>query len=118
VAGSHRWEQLVLPPRSIAETSFYPDDDTYMFVPDPDAEGMTIHEWELKPGDAGAFNYITRHSAQGNDSPTRRRAFSLRLIGDDVCYGPISSPFPDHGMTSGQSLREDWFPVLLDRQRA
>ena len=116
VAGSHLWEKPVLPTRWLAETSFYPDDDKYMAVPDPDAEGMEIKEWEMEPGDAVAFNYGTLHGARGNSTQNRRRAFSLRLLGDDARYverpGPTSPPFPDHGMQAGERLREDWFPVI------
>ena len=120
VAGSHAWEKPVLPTRWLSETNFYPEDDAYMPVPDPDAEGMDIREWAMEPGDAVAFNYGILHGARGNTSTTRRRAFSLRLVGDDARYverpGPTSPPFPDHGMTAGQVLREDWFPVIFQRE--
>ena len=57
------------------------------------------------------------HGARGNTAATRRRAFSLRLLGDDARYverpGRTSPPFPDHDMTPGQKLRTDWFPILL-----
>ena len=117
ISGSHRWEKSVLPTRWLAETSFYPDEDDYLPVPDPDAEGMRVLEWAMEPGDAVAFNYKTLHGARGNDSTQRRRAFSLRLLGDDARYierpGPTSPPFPGHEMKAGQKLRTDWFPMLL-----
>jgi ectoine hydroxylase-related dioxygenase (phytanoyl-CoA dioxygenase family) len=116
VAGSHLWPREVLPTRWVAETSFYPDPERYMPVPDPDAEGMRVLEWQMEPGDAVAFNYRTLHGARGNNAGTRRRAFSLRLVGDDARYverpGRTSPPYPGHGMLAGQRLREDWFPVL------
>ncbi|WP_114286997.1 phytanoyl-CoA dioxygenase family protein [Candidatus Halocynthiibacter alkanivorans] len=119
VAGSHAWEKPVLPTRWLAESSFYPEDDKYMPVPDPDAEGMTILEWDMEPGDAVAFHFGTLHGARGNTTETRRRAFSLRLVGDDARYverpGPTSPPFPGHDMKAGQVLREDWFPVIYNR---
>ncbi len=119
VAGSHKWEKPVLPTRWLAETSFYPDDDEYMPVPDPDAEGMEIREWAMEPGDAVAFNYSILHGARGNTTESRRRAFSLRLVGDDARYverpGRTSPPFPGHDMQPGQVLREDWFPVVFKR---
>lgn len=117
VAGSHRWPRDVLPTRWMTETAFYPDPDRYMPVPDPDAEGMPVLEWEMEPGDAVAFHYRTLHGARGNTSAARRRAFSLRLLGDDARYverpGRTSPPYPGHGMQAGERLREDWFPVLL-----
>lgn len=116
VAGSHKWPKPVLPTRWLAETSFYLNEDDYMPVPDPDAEGMTTLEWDMEPGDAVAFNFMTLHGARGNETANRRRAFSLRLVGDDARYverpGPTSPPFPGHNMTQGQKLRTDWFPRL------
>ena len=120
VAGSHAWTKPVLPTRWLAQSSFYPDESDYMPVPDPDAERMDIREWEMSPGDAVAFNFATLHGARGNTSRIRRRAFSLRLVGDDARFverpGPTSPPFPGHGMQPGQRLREDWFPVVFDRE--
>ncbi len=120
VAGSHRWPKPVLPTRWLAETNFYPDEEQYMPVPDPDAEGMPIREWQMEPGDAVAFDFRVLHGARGNNSSFRRRAFSLRLVGDDARYvdrpGRTSPPFPGHDMTEGQRLREDWFPTIYRRQ--
>ena len=118
VAGSHRWDKPVLPTRWLSEENFYPDADRYMPVPDPDADPSThrVLEWPMEPGDAVAFNFKTLHGARGNLSSDRRRAFSLRLVGDDARYvtrpGRTSPPFPDHRMVDGQRLREDWFPIL------
>lgn len=118
VAGSHMWEKPVLPTRWAKNEPFF-DPAPYMPVPDPDAEDMDIREWHMAPGDAVAFNYGILHGARGNTSQSRRRAFSLRLLGDDARYtqrpGPTSPPFPGHNMTQGQTLREDWFPILLRR---
>ncbi len=119
VAGSHRWKKEVLPTRWVSEEGFFPDEGQYIPVPDPDAEGMNVVEYEMQPGDAVAFNFRTLHGARGNQSDSRRRAFSLRLVGDDARYverpGRTSPPFPGHDMTEGQRLREDWFPMLLER---
>lgn len=118
VAGSHLWEKPVLPTRWLSQEDFYAGEDIYMPVPDPDAEGMDVREWEMEPGDAVAFNYNVLHGARGNNEALRRRAFSLRLLGDDAVYveraGPTSPPFPGHGMEAGQRLRTDWFPMIYD----
>ncbi|MEL7093475.1 MAG: phytanoyl-CoA dioxygenase family protein, partial [Pseudomonadota bacterium] len=75
-----------------------------------------IVEFGMEPGDAVAFHFRTLHGARGNHSNARRRAFSLRLVGEDARYverpGPTSPPFPGHGMQAGARLREDWFPRL------
>ena len=119
VAGSHRWEKEVIPTRWVSEEDFFADEGQYIPVPDPDAEKMKVVEFEMEPGDAVAFNYKILHGARGNQSDSRRRAFSLRLVGDDARYverpGRTSPPYPGHGMRHGQRLREDWFPVLLQR---
>lgn len=116
VAGSHKWPKEVLPVKWINDADFYPDSDEYMTLPDPDAEGMRILEWPMQPGDAVAFHYRVLHGARKNDSPNRRRAFSLRFVGDDARFitrpGRTSPPFPGHDMRDGDRLREDWFPVL------
>ena len=116
VAGSHLWPRPVLPTRWLAETDFYPDAGDYMPVPDPDAEGMEVREWAMAPGDAVAFSFDTLHGARGNAAVSRRRAFSVRMVGDDARYverpGPTSPPFAGHGMKAGERLRDDWFPVL------
>ncbi len=118
VAGSHLWEKPVLPTKWLHEDNFYPDDGTYRPVPDPDREPLVFRvlEWPMQPGDAVAFHYKTLHGARGNEGAARRRAFSLRLLGDDARYverpGRTSPPFPGHGMQPGERLREDWFPVL------
>ncbi len=118
VAGSHLWEKPVLPTRWLAQDNFYPASDDYIEVPDPDAQGMDIREWDMQPGDAVAFNFGVLHGARGNETNNRRRAFSIRLVGDDARYverpGPTSPPFPGHGMKPGEQLREDWFPILRE----
>ena len=123
IAGSHRWDKDVLPTRWLAGEAFYDgisgSIDDYLPVPDPDAEPdrYRILRWDMEPGDAVAFHYRCTHGARGNASDHRRRAFSMRFVGDDARYverpGPTSPPFPDHGMHDGERLRDDWFPVLI-----
>lgn len=119
VAGSHQWAKPVLPTRWLKEDSFYPNEDDYIPVPNPDEDGLRVMEWPLEPGDAVAFNFKTLHGARGNTSTQRRRAFSLRFVGDDARFverpGRTSPPFPGHGMSAGERLREDWFPVIASR---
>lgn len=122
IAGSHRWQKPVLPTRWLSEENFYPNEEDYLPVPDPDADpdSYDVLEWEMAPGDAVAFHYKTVHGARGNLSTDRRRAFSLRLLGDDARYaerpGRTSPPFPGHDMREGEPLRKDWFPVIWQAQ--
>ena len=57
-------------------------------IPDIDGE-PGLHEilsWELKPGDAVAFHMLTLHGSRG--STNRRRAFSVRVMGEDIRHAP------------------------------
>ena len=92
VAGSHLWPRPVLPTRWLNEGAFYAEQDAYIPVPDPDAEGMQVLEWAMEPGDAVAFHFQCLHGARGNQAAARRRAFSLRLLGDDARY--VERPRP------------------------
>jgi len=118
IGGSHKWPKFVTPTRWLSEENFYAGENDYLPVPDPDKEpeNYRLLEWPLQPGDAVAFHYKTVHGARGNMSSRRRRAFSLRWLGDDARFitrpGRTSPPFPGHNMTDGQPLREDWFPII------
>ena len=118
IKGSHKWDKLVLPTRWLKEDDFYADNSAFLPVPDPDSEPerYEVLEWEMAPGDAVAFDYRTVHGARGNLAASRRRALSLRYVGDDARYvtrqGRTSPPFPGHGMKDGERLRDDWFPVV------
>jgi ectoine hydroxylase-related dioxygenase (phytanoyl-CoA dioxygenase family) len=117
IAGSHKWSQMVRPVSWADDSDFY-DSGDWTPVPDPDANpaDMKTLEWAMEPGDAVLFDFRTAHGARGNAAGQRRRALSLRWVGDDARYvarpGRTSPPFPGHGMVAGQQLRTDWFPVL------
>jgi len=119
IAGSHRWTKPVRPVSWADDSDFYEGEHDFIPVPDPDAQDSgryDLREWAMQPGDAVLFDYRTVHGARGNPGGARRRALSLRFVGDDASYverpGRTSPPFPGHGMTDGQRLREDWFPVV------
>lgn len=122
IAGSHKWPKLVRPVSWSDDSDFYASDEEWTPVPDPDAnpDENRILEWSMDPGDAVLFDFRTVHGARGNMSGTRRRALSLRWIGDDARYvarpGRTSPPFPGHGMVAGQKLRSDWFPVIWNAE--
>jgi len=122
VAGSNRWPKLVLPVKWLDDADFYGEQsDQYMTLPELDDDHCeeSILEWDMQPGDAVLFDFRTVHGARGNFQDHRRRAFSMRWVGDDGHYterpGRTSPPYPDHDMIDGQKLREDWFPVLWPR---
>lgn len=121
IAGSHRWPGLVRPVSWADDSDFYVGDQTWIDVPDPDARPADhqVIEWPLEPGDAVLFDFRTVHGARGNLSKKRRRALSLRFVGDDARVvertGRTSPPYPGHGMKAGDRLREDWFPTIFGR---
>ncbi len=117
VAGSHLGSWFM--PRSFVEgTSMVFEEGALEEVPDieADRESWEIRGWAMNPGDAIAFNMLTLHAAAG--SPRRRRAFSVRLIGDDVRYAPrphrTSPPFPelDGTLEPGAPMEHPLFPVV------
>jgi ectoine hydroxylase-related dioxygenase (phytanoyl-CoA dioxygenase family) len=118
IAGSHRWEKMIRPVSWADDTDFYDKAQDWTPVPDPDAnpDDTKVVEWPMQPGDAVLFDFRTAHGARGNQQTTRRRALSVRWLGDDVRYtarpGRTSPPYPGHNMVEGQKLRTDWFPVI------
>ncbi len=121
VAGSHTGPWFM--PRSFVKgTSMVFEEGELEEVPDIDADrdAWDIRGWAMEPGDAVAFNMLTLHAAAG--SPTRRRAFSVRLIGDDVTYAPrphrTSPPFEelaDGSLSAGAPMDHELFPVIWER---
>jgi ectoine hydroxylase-related dioxygenase (phytanoyl-CoA dioxygenase family) len=121
VAGSHTGSWFM--PRTFVEgTSMVFEEGELDEVPDieADRDSYEIRGWAMEPGDAVAFNMLTLHAAAG--SRTRRRAFSLRLIGDDVRYAPrphrTSPPFEelaDGALEAGAPMEHPLFPVIWER---
>jgi ectoine hydroxylase-related dioxygenase (phytanoyl-CoA dioxygenase family) len=121
IAGSHLQDTLYYP-RLFDDGSDYDfAGDGYQTVPDIDAEREShrILSWDLEPGDALLFHFLTLHGAPGNRGASRRRGFSTRWLGDDASFaerpGVTSPPYPDIGLKDGQPMREDWFPVVWRR---
>lgn len=118
IAGSHQWDKMVRPVSWADDSDFYKDETDWTPVPDPEADpqSATILEWTMQPGDVVLFDYRTAHGARGNEGLNRRRALSLRWLGDDARFverpGRTSPPFPGHEMKPDQRLREDWFPTI------
>jgi ectoine hydroxylase-related dioxygenase (phytanoyl-CoA dioxygenase family) len=118
VAGSHRWGRWFRPERF--NKAPLNEGDGLEPVPDIDGErrAYRVLGWPVEPGDAIAFSYLTLHGAPANRQPTnRRRAFSLRLVGDDarwaVRQGTTSPPFRNVRLGHGDILVAPEFPLLL-----
>ena len=118
VAGSHASRTWYMPRSFFDDRALVFEDGTFDEVPDVEADrdAYPILGWPLEPGDAVAFNMLTLHAAAG--SRNRRRAFSVRLVGDDVRLAarphPTSPPFPEleDALLPGDELRHPLFPQL------
>ena len=119
VGGSHRWGKAFRPKR-FDGTDLYPQDLSET-VPDIDAHRaeLNIKSWSTEPGDAIAFHFRTLHGAAANPSAVRRRATSIRWVGDDARFaerpGKTSPFFPELKYRHGDPFQGDLFPVLFPR---
>ena len=121
VAGSHASHTWYMPRSFFDDRALVFDEGTFEEVPDVEADrgAFEILGWELEPGDAVAFNMLTLHAAAG--SRNRRRAFSVRLVGDDVRLAArphaTSPTFPelDGQLEPGDALEHPLFPRLWPR---
>jgi ectoine hydroxylase-related dioxygenase (phytanoyl-CoA dioxygenase family) len=121
VAGSHASGTWYMPRSFFDDRALVFDEGAFGEVPDVEADrdAFEILGWPLEPGDAVAFNMLTLHAAAG--SRRRRRAFSVRLVGDDVRLAArahaTSPPFPelDGRLAPGDELDHPLFPLLWPR---
>jgi ectoine hydroxylase-related dioxygenase (phytanoyl-CoA dioxygenase family) len=122
VAGSHLGPWLM--PRTFMdnEAKWFPE-GSLEELPDieADLERYEIVGWALEPGDAVFFHMLTLHAAGGVSGGRRRRAFSVRFLGDDVTHAPrpwVTSPeFPGlvDELPAGAPMEHPLFPVLWSR---
>lgn len=120
VAGSHLGPWLM--PRTFMdnEAKWFPE-GSLADLPDieNDRTKYEIKKWSLEPGDMVAFHMLTLHASAGATS--RRRAFSLRFIGDDVRHAPrrwkTSPDFPGLAdeLAPGAVMEHPLFPVVWSR---
>ncbi|MCY4222159.1 MAG: phytanoyl-CoA dioxygenase family protein [Thiotrichales bacterium] len=120
VAGSHRWGKSFLP-RKFVGVDYERKGEDLDTIPDIDArrDEFEIASFDMAPGDAIAFHFLTVHGAPGNASAsTRRRAFAHRWVGDDVRFkvrgGEVSPPFPEvhQRLRDGDALDDPEFPLV------
>ena len=120
VAGSHLGPWLM--PRTFmdSEAKWFPE-GSLEELPDVegDREAFEILAWELEPGDAVYFHMLTLHAAGG--ATRRRRALSVRFLGDDVTHAPrpwkTSPEFPGlaEELPAGAPMEHPLFPVIWER---
>ncbi|MBS0403975.1 MAG: phytanoyl-CoA dioxygenase family protein [Proteobacteria bacterium] len=125
VAGSHRGPWLM--PRSFmdSQAKWFPE-GSLQDLPDIEAarERYPIIGWAIEPGDVVAFHMLALHASGGVDGDTRRRVFSVRMLGDDITHAPrswvTSPPFPGlaERLPAGAPMHDEaLFPLLYQTPR-
>ena len=119
IAGSHRGPWLM--PRTFlkGEAKWFPE-GSLAELPDIDADrgSFDIRSFELAPGDAIFFDFLTVHGAPGFPFEGRRRVLSLRYLSDAVRHAPrrwrTSPPFDGlHAqIPDGAPMDHPMFPVV------
>lgn len=122
VAGTHAGPWLM--PRTFlaGEAKWFPE-GTLAELPDIEADraGFTIRRYEMEPGDAIFFDFLTVHGAPGFPFAGRRRVLSLRYLSDEARHAPrrwrTSPPFDglDAELADGAVLDHPLFPVVWPR---
>ena len=120
VVGSHRWGKSFMPKKFIG-VDYQREGETLDTMPDIDGrrDDYEIASFDMAPGDAIAFHFLTVHGAAGNESASaRRRAFVHRWVGDDMRFkvrpGEVSPPFPEvhQRLRDGDPLDDPEFPLV------
>lgn len=121
VAGSHKGPWLM--PRTFMDkqAKWFPE-GSLADLPDIEADRASypIKKWALEPGDMVCFHMLTLHAAAG--ATTRRRAFSIRFMGDNVRHAPrpwVTSPdFPGlvDELAAGAEMDHSLFPVVWTKE--
>ena len=119
LAGSHRGPWLM--PRTFlaGEARWFPA-GSLAELPDieADRQAFDIRRFELQPGDAIFFDFLTVHGAPGFPYPGRRRVLSLRYLSAAARHAPrtwrTSPPFDGLAdeLPAGADMNHPLFPVV------
>lgn len=119
VAGSHRSGRLFTPKQFGDHSDYSYPPGTFEPVPDIEADRprTRILAWDMAPGDCIVFHMRSLHRAPATTHlTTRRRAFSIRWLGDDVVYkvrpGAMFPHVPEPRPQPGQPFDHPDFPVV------
>jgi ectoine hydroxylase-related dioxygenase (phytanoyl-CoA dioxygenase family) len=120
VVGSHRWDRRFVPRKFVDASAYAAADSGFELVPDIDAHRAEheIVSFAIEPGDVLAFHFRTVHAAPGTAglTPHRRRAVSLRYLGDDAVFATRpwlhSPPFDQKGLVVGKPFDDSRFPLI------
>lgn len=118
IAGTHRGPWLM--PRTFldGEAKWFPE-GALGELPDieADRQAYDIRRFEMQPGDAIFFDFLTVHGAPGFPFSGRRRVLSLRYLSEQARHAPrhwrTSPEFPglDAELADGAPMDHALFPV-------
>jgi ectoine hydroxylase-related dioxygenase (phytanoyl-CoA dioxygenase family) len=121
LAATHRGPWLM--PRTFlrGEARWFPE-GSLAELPDIEADrsAFDIRRFELRPGDAIFFDFLTVHGAPGFTYPGRRRVLSLRYLSAAARHAPrawrTSPPFDGlvGELAAGAVMDHPLFPVVWD----
>ncbi|HTZ91681.1 MAG TPA: phytanoyl-CoA dioxygenase family protein [Streptosporangiaceae bacterium] len=119
VAGSHRGPWL-LPRTFLTNQARWFPQGSLAELPDIEADRQSydIRRFELAPGDAIFFDFLTVHGAPGFPFDSRRRVLSLRYLAADARHAPRRWPTSplfdglDRDLPAGAEMDHPLFPVV------
>ncbi|HET9091650.1 MAG TPA: phytanoyl-CoA dioxygenase family protein [Acidimicrobiales bacterium] len=122
LAGSHHGPWY-LPRTFLAKEAKWFPEGSLAELPDLEAgrDGLDIRSFELAPGDAVFFDFLTVHGAPGFPFSGRRRVLSLRYLSAGARHAPrpwaTSPPFEglEAELAAGAAMDHPLFPLVSHR---
>ncbi|MGN6678274.1 MAG: phytanoyl-CoA dioxygenase family protein [Streptosporangiaceae bacterium] len=119
VAGTHAGPWLMPRTFLLGEAKWFPE-GSLAEIPDIEADrhAFDIRSYDLQPGDAIFFNFLSVHGAPGFPYAGRRRVLSLRYLSADARHAPrhwrTSPPFDglDAELPPGSPMNSPLFPIV------
>ena len=119
VAGTHRGPWLMPRTFMLGEAKWFPE-GSLAEIPDieADREAFDIRRYDLQPGDAVFFDFLSVHGAPGFPFAGRRRVLSLRYLSASARHAPrrwrTSPPFDGLAaeLPAGAAMDHPLFPVV------
>ena len=122
VRGSHRWGRTFKPNIFMSRLAIPGSEGEEQPDIDNNEDQYDIVYFDVEPGDVVVHHFCTVHGSHGNASTTqRRRAASLRYVGEQVRYrarpGAPAQPHRPLDWPDGTSLCDPLFPLIWRRAR-
>ena len=119
VAGTHAGPWLMPRTFLLGEAKWFPE-GSLAEIPDieADRQAFDIRSYDLQPGDAIFFNFLSVHGAPGFPYASRRRVLSLRYLSANARHAPrhwrTSPPFDglDAEFPPGSPMNSPLFPIV------